>query len=99
MFGHGTGFVDRRGEEDYAAGMTMVSVHEAVPQLARLVDRAHAGEEIVIAKAGVRCVRLVPLQTPPPRELGRHRDRDGVVPDSFLPPLDDAELAAWEGGG
>lgn len=79
--------------------MTMVSVHEAVPQLARLVDRAHAGEEIVIAKAGVRCVRLVPLQTPPPRELGRYRDRDGSVPDSFLEPLDDAELAGWDGGG
>ncbi len=78
--------------------MTMVSVHEAVPQLARLVDRAHAGEEIVIAKAGVRCVRLVPLQTPPPRELGRHRDRDGAVPDSFLQPLDEAERAAWERG-
>ena len=99
MFGHDTGFVDRRGEEDYAAGMTMVSVHEAVPQLARLVDRAFAGEEIVIAKAGVRCVRLVPLQTPPPRELGRHRERDGVVPDSFLHPLDEDELGAWDGGG
>ena len=84
---------------DYAAGMTMVSVHEAVPQLARLVDRAHAGEEIVIAKAGVRCVRLVPLETPPPRELGRHRDRDGAVPDSFRKPLDETELAAWDGGG
>ena len=99
MFAHGTGFVDRRGAEDYAAGMTMVSVHEAVPQLARLVDRAHAGEEIVIAKAGVRCVRLVPMETPPPRELGRHRERDGAVPDSFRKPLDDAELTGWDGGG
>ena len=79
--------------------MTMVSVHEAVPQLARLVDRAHAGEEIVIAKAGVRCVRLVPMEKPPPRELGRHRDRDGVVPDSFLHPLDEDELAGWDGVG
>ena len=79
--------------------MTMVSVHEAVPQLARLVDRAYAGEEIVIAKAGVRCVRLVPLATPPPRDLGRHRDRDGAVPDAFRKPLDEAELAAWDGGG
>ena len=52
----------------------------------------------MIAKAGVRCVRLVPLETPPPRELGRHRDRDGEVPDSFLQPLDDAELVAGEGG-
>ena len=40
----------------------------------------------MIAKAGVRCVRLVPLQAPPPRELGRHRDRDGrrarLVPEA-----------------
>ena len=88
-----------RSEAHYAAVMTMLNVHEAVPQLARLVDRAFAGEEIVIAKAGVRCVRLVPLQKPPPRELGRHRDRDGAVPDSFLKPLDEAELTAWDAGG
>ena len=96
MFGHGTEFVDWPSEAHYAAGMTMLNVHEATTQLARLVDRAYAGEEIVIAKAGVRCVRLVPLETPPPRELGRHRDRDGEVPDSFFEPLDEAELVAWE---
>ena len=99
MLGHATEFVDRPIEAHYADAMTMLNVHEAVPQLARLVDRAFAGEEIVIAKAGVRCVRLVPLQEPPPRELGRHRDRDGAVPDSFLKLLDEAEIAAWDGGG
>ena len=79
--------------------MTMVNVHEAETQLSRLLDRVRAGEEIVIAKAGTPYARLVPLDPPPERVLGRYRDRDGDVPDSFFEPLDEAELAAWEGGG
>ena len=78
--------------------MTMVNVHEAETQLSRLLDRVRAGEEIVIAKAGAPYARLVPLDPPPERVLGRYRDRDGDVPDSFFEPLDEAELAAWEGG-
>ena len=78
--------------------MTTVNVHEAKTQLSRLLDRAHAGEEIVIAKAGTPYARLVPLQAPAPRTLGRYSERDGPVPDSFFEPLDDAELDSWEGG-
>ena len=52
-----------------------------------------------LAKAGTPYARLVPLQAPAPRTLGRYRDRDGSVPDSFFEPLDEAELASWEGGG
>ena len=78
--------------------MTMVNVHEAKTQLSRLLDRVHAGEEIVIAKAGTPWARLVPLDPQPERVLGRYRDRDGEVPDSFFDPLDEEELAAWEGG-
>ena len=79
--------------------MSTVNVHEAKTQLSRLLDRAHSGEEIVIAKAGTPYARLVPLESPPPRALGRYRHRDGAVPDSFFEPLDEAELASWEGGG
>ena len=42
--------------------MTTVNVHEVKTQLSRLLDRAHVGEEIVIAKAGTPYARLVPLQ-------------------------------------
>ena len=76
-----------------------VNVHEAKTQLSRLLDRAHGGEEIVIAKSGTPYARLVPLEAPAPRTLGRYRARDGAVPDSFFEPLDEAELASWEGGG
>ena len=77
--------------------MVQVNVHEAKTQLSRLLERVRTGEEIVIAKAGKPCARLVPLDPPPPRVLGRYRDRDGEVPDSVFEPLDEADLAAWEG--
>jgi prevent-host-death family protein len=38
-----------------------ISLHDAEIQLSSLVDRAAAGEEIVIAKNGVPCARLVPI--------------------------------------
>jgi len=38
-----------------------VNIHEAKTHLSRLVDRAAAGEEIVIAKAGVPVAKLGPV--------------------------------------
>ena len=72
--------------------MTTVNVHEAKAQLSRLLERVRAGEEIVIAKAGAPCARLVPLDPPPERVLGRYRDRDGDAPDSVFKPLDERTL-------
>ena len=79
--------------------MAMVNVHEAKTQLSRLLERVHAGDEIVIATAGKPGARLMPLEPPPERVLGRYRGRDGNVPDSVFEPLTGAELAAWEGDG
>jgi prevent-host-death family protein len=73
--------------------MTMVNVHEAKTQLSKLLERVHAGEEIVIAKNGKPYARLVPLQQPKPREPGLLR---GKIEDSFFDPLPEEELAAWE---
>jgi prevent-host-death family protein len=39
-----------------------VSLYDAKTRLSALVDRAAAGEEIVIAKNGVPCARLVPIE-------------------------------------
>jgi prevent-host-death family protein len=44
-----------------------VNVHEAKTQFSRLIDAAHAGETILVAKAGNPLVRLVPLETDRPR--------------------------------
>lgn len=41
--------------------MATVNVHAAKTHLSRLVDRAAAGEEIIIARAGTPVVRLVPV--------------------------------------
>jgi prevent-host-death family protein len=73
--------------------MTQVNVHEAKTQLSRLLERAHAGEEIVIAKNGEPYARLVPLEKPKPREPGL---LSGKVEDSFFEPLPEDELGAWE---
>ncbi len=43
--------------------MSTVNLYEAKTRLSSLVDRAAAGEEIVIAKNGVPRARLVPVVT------------------------------------
>ena len=48
----------------------MVNIHEAKTHFSRLVQRAAAGEEIVIAKAGVPMARLVPYEARPKRQPG-----------------------------
>jgi prevent-host-death family protein len=41
--------------------MTQVGMHEAKTKLSQLVERAEAGEEIVIARNGQPVARLVPV--------------------------------------
>jgi prevent-host-death family protein len=43
---------------------TTMNMHEAKTNLSKLVERARAGEEIFIAKAGKPVVKLVPVITP-----------------------------------
>jgi len=73
--------------------MVTVNVHEAKTQLSRLLERARAGEEIIIAKGGVPCARLCPLEAPKPRRPGLWH---GDVDDSLFEPLPAGELEAWE---
>jgi len=41
--------------------MSTVTIHEAKTHFSKLVDRAHAGEEIIVAKGDKPWARLVPL--------------------------------------
>ena len=73
----------------------VVNVHEAKTHLSKLLERAHAGEEIILAKAGKPYARLMPLAS--------KRRRGGQLPGlvvgpEFFEPLPEEELRAWEGG-
>lgn len=74
-----------------------VTIHAAKTTLSHLIERAHAGEEIVIARGDVPVARLVPiLGQAPRRQPGTLR---GVVkvPEAFFEPLPESEIEAWEG--
>lgn len=72
----------------------VINVHEAKTHLSRLLERAHAGEEIILAKAGKPYARLVPL---PPDRSSRQPGRlpDLVVGPDFFEPLPAEELEVW----
>lgn len=71
---------------------TYHNVAEAKAQLSRLLDAALAGEEVILARAGKPLVRLVPLEAPPPRNLGL---LPMSMPDERFDPLSGDELDAW----
>lgn len=72
----------------------IVNVHEAKTHFSRLLEQAHAGQEIILAKAGQPYARMLPLETVPgKRQPGRLKARIG---SEFFEPLPDAELKAWE---
>ena len=72
---------------------TVVNVHEAKTHLSRLLDRVHAGEEFILAKAGKPYARLVPLEEKKPRVPGIV---EGEVDKAFFEPLPESELKAWD---
>jgi prevent-host-death family protein len=75
--------------------MPIVTVHAAKTNLSKLIERALAGEEIVIARGDQPVVKLVPVeQVVPKREPGTLKGQF-TVPDSFFDPLPDDELEAW----
>jgi prevent-host-death family protein len=77
--------------------MDTVNLYEAKTQLSALVERAAAGEEIIIAKNGRAVARLVPLaKRTAPRPLGRFKG-EFVLADDFEAPLPAAIMAAYRG--
>jgi len=73
----------------------IVNVHDAKTHFSRLLEQAHAGQEIVLAKAGKPYARLVPLA---PEAGARQPGRlAGRVDAAFFEPLPEAELKGWEG--
>lgn len=66
--------------------MKTVNVHQAKTHLSRLLERAHDGEEIVIAKSGTPYARLVPLQSrAPERQSGTLKSKVEITKRFFEP--------------
>jgi prevent-host-death family protein len=75
-----------------------INLYEAKTNLSQLVERAAAGEEIIIAKAGRPKARLVPVQkTQRPRKPGLWKGKVWIA-DDFDAPLPEDILAGFEGG-
>lgn len=76
------------------------NIHEAKTHFSQLVRRAHAGEEIIVAKDGQPYARLVPLAPAqlPRRKPGRLHHLLKHVPSDiwFEPAFTDKELDEFE---
>lgn len=82
--------------------MKQLNLYEAKTRLSALVDEAAAGEEIVIAKNGKPCARLVALAEAPTRRPKRRfgywgRKYGWKAPEVF-PETTQDEIALWEDG-
>jgi prevent-host-death family protein len=73
-----------------------VNIHEAKTHLSRLIERALAGEDVIVAKAGKPLVRITPIALKKP-VLGSARGMF-TLPPGWDAPMTDEELAEWEDG-
>lgn len=72
--------------------MTQVTIHEAKTHLSRLIKRALAGEEIIIAKGKRPVVKLVALpEARQQRRIGGAKEAIKFIADDFDAPLADFE--------
>ena len=76
--------------------MPTVTIHKAKTNLSQLIERASAGEEIIIARGSKPVARLVPIgAVKGKRQPGRWKGKFEIGPE-FFDPLPEDELAAWE---
>ncbi|MDE0230683.1 MAG: type II toxin-antitoxin system prevent-host-death family antitoxin [bacterium] len=72
----------------------MVDVNQAKTHLSRLMDRAHAGEQIILAKAGKPYALLGPIPLSSTTRWAGRLAGEYVGPEILLP-LPEAVLDAW----
>ena len=66
--------------------MPTVTIHQAKTNLSKLIERASAGEEIIIARGSNPVARLVPIQeTKTKRRPGSWKGKFTIAPDYFDP--------------
>lgn len=84
---------------DFPKVPEIINVHAAKTHLSRLLERAHGGEEIILAKGGKPYARLMPLAEKPPRQFGLLAGKVEITPDFYeesMRPLSEEELKDWE---
>lgn len=72
--------------------MLTINIHEAKTHLSRFIEKAAAGEEIIIAKAGKPVAKLVPLHSQPSArspgifkgKLNVPEDFDAALPEDVM---------------
>ena len=72
-----------------------INIQDAKTQLSRLIDAALTGEEIIIARAGKPCVRLVAL-VDAARTPGAAKGKARLT-EAFFEPLPEDALRVWNG--
>jgi prevent-host-death family protein len=77
--------------------MEITNIHEAKSNLSKLIEQALQGEDVVIAKAGMPVVRLVPIPVDTsPRVGGQWKGRVSIAEDFDSLPEDIAEAFGME---
>jgi prevent-host-death family protein len=78
--------------------MATITIHQAKTQLSRLIARAEAGEEIVIARGKEPVVKLTPLAARKGKRVpGLLKGKYNLPDEFFFDPLPEEELHLWEG--
>ncbi|MFI5098459.1 MAG: type II toxin-antitoxin system Phd/YefM family antitoxin [Candidatus Acidiferrales bacterium] len=76
--------------------MSVVTIHKAKSTLSRLIKKASAGEEVIIARGDKPVARLVSVgEIRGKRQPGSLKGKLHVGPE-FFAPLPPEELAGWE---
>ncbi len=75
--------------------MASLNVYDAKTNLSKLLERAVAGEEIIIAKAGKPMVRLVPVMEKRGKPVWGLSRGQASPADAFDAPTSEDELALW----
>jgi antitoxin (DNA-binding transcriptional repressor) of toxin-antitoxin stability system len=80
--------------------MIRINVHEAKTHLSRYLAKLAPGESLLVCKRNVPIaeVRRLPAQRLAKRPIGLAKDVFHV-PSSFLEPLPEEELSAWDAPG
>jgi prevent-host-death family protein len=74
------------------------TIHVAKTNLSKLIEKAQAGEEVIISRADKPVARLIPFSSEQPRRQPGTLKGKVSLNDSFFEPLPENELGPWEDG-